>query len=154
MAISTYKVFLMHSDDGETYEKLVNIKEFPDLGGDPDVLETTTTSHAMQTFIMGIQTNDALAFTANYDKDDYQALKALEHGEEFYAVWFGGEDTASGVATPTGEHGIFAFKGEIATHVVGGGVNEVVDMSVTIAPTTPIDFSLPEAVTTPEPGEP
>lgn len=140
MAISTYKVFLMYKASS-TYNKLVDIKEFPDIGGDPDVLETTTLSDAMQTFIMGIQTNDALAFTANYDVTDYQTLKNLEGEAKDYAIWFGGTDNANGVATPTGSAGKFSFKGEISTHVVGGGVNEVVDMSITIAPTTPITFA-------------
>ena len=37
MAISTYKVFLMKKGTtGNTYEKLIDIKEFPDLGGDPE----------------------------------------------------------------------------------------------------------------------
>ena len=35
MAISTYKVFLMKKGDGSTYSKLVDIKDFPDLGGAP-----------------------------------------------------------------------------------------------------------------------
>lgn len=140
MAISTYKVFLMKKLSN-TYTKLVDIKEFPDIGGDPDVLETTTLSDAMQTFIMGIQTNDALVFTANYDKSDYQTLKNLEGTANDYAIWFGGTDNASGVATPTGDKGKFSFSGEISTHVVGGGVNEVVDMSISIAPTTPIQFA-------------
>ena len=36
MAISTYKVFLMHKASSEgTYTKLIDIKEFPDLGGEP-----------------------------------------------------------------------------------------------------------------------
>lgn len=45
MAISTYKVFLMKgttSGSSTTYEKLVDIKDFPDLGGAPEMLETTT----------------------------------------------------------------------------------------------------------------
>ena len=141
MAISTYKVFLMKKS-GNTYSKLVDIKEFPDLGGDPDVLETTTLSHAMQTFILGIQSNDGLSFTANYDKTDYNTLKGLEGTEQDFAVWFGGTDNAStGVATPTGSNGKFSFKGEISTHVSGGGVNEVVDMAIMIAPTSPIAFA-------------
>lgn len=42
MAISTYKVFLMKKGtEPDTYEKLVDIKEFPDLGGEPEMLETT-----------------------------------------------------------------------------------------------------------------
>ena len=41
MAISTYKIFLMSSTDGSQYEKLIDIKSFPDLGGAPEMLETT-----------------------------------------------------------------------------------------------------------------
>lgn len=45
MAISTYKVFLMKkADTGEQWSKLIDIKEFPDLGGEPEMLETTTLS--------------------------------------------------------------------------------------------------------------
>ena len=41
MAISTYKVFLMKkADTGEQWSKLIDIKEFPDLGGEPEMLET------------------------------------------------------------------------------------------------------------------
>jgi hypothetical protein len=32
MAISTYKAFLMKKGTGDAYEKLIDIKEFPDLG--------------------------------------------------------------------------------------------------------------------------
>lgn len=136
MAISTYKVFLMKKSSS-TYEKLVDIKDFPDLGGAPEMLETTTLSDKMQTYIPGIQSNDALEFTANYTKEDYDKLKALEGTESDYAVWFGGTESG-GVATPDGSNGKFEFKGQLSVHVVGGGVNEVVDMTVTIAPSTGI----------------
>ena len=54
MAISTYKVFLMKkADTGEQWSKLIDIKEFPDLGGEPEMLETTTLSDNMQTYIAG-----------------------------------------------------------------------------------------------------
>lgn len=138
MAISTYKIFLMKkAAAGETYEKVIDIKDFPDLGGAPEMLETTTLSDKMQTYIPGIQSLDALEFTANYTKADFTKLKALEGKEESYAVWFGGEET-DGVLTPTGSDGKFEFKGQLSAFPVGGGVNEVVDMTVTIAPSTPI----------------
>lgn len=35
----------------------------------------------------------------------------------------------------------FAFKGQLSVFPVGGGVNEVVDMNISIAPSTPITFS-------------
>ena len=139
MAISTYKVFLMKKT-ADAYEKLIDIKDFPDLGGAPEMLETTTLSDRMQTYIPGIQSLDALAFTANYTKEDFSKLKALEGVENDYAVWFGGTETA-GVVTPTGTDGKFEFKGQLSAFPVGGGVNEVVDMTVTIAPSTPIEMA-------------
>nr|DAX96837.1 MAG TPA: Major tail protein [Bacteriophage sp.] len=141
MAISTYKVFLMHkASSGDTYTKLIDIKEFPDLGGEPEMLETTTLSDNMQTYIAGIQSMDGLSFSANYDMTEYQKLKALEGKKESYAVWFGGTES-SGVVTPDGSNGKFAFDGELSVYPVGGGVNEVVGMNITIAPSSPIKFS-------------
>ena len=137
MAISTYKVFLMKSANGSTYEKLIDIKDFPDLGGSPEMLETTTLSDGMQTYIPGIQSLDALEFSANYTKADFDSLKELEGQEMYFAVWFGGT-VEGGVATPTGSDGKFEFKGQLSVFPVGGGVNEVVGMTITIAPSTPI----------------
>ena len=136
MAISTYKIFLMKKESG-AYTKLIDIKEFPDLGGSPEMLETTTLSDSMQTYIPGIQSLDALEFTANYTLADFTALKALDGVENDYAVWFGGTESG-GVLTPTGSDGEFEFKGQLSVFPVGGGVNEVVDMTITIAPSTPI----------------
>lgn len=137
MAISTYKIFLMVKGTGDTYSKLIDIKDFPDLGGAPEMLETTTLSDNMQTYIPGIQSLDALEFTANYTKSDFTTLKAMEGTEKDFAVWFGGTESG-GVLTPDGSDGKFEFKGQLSVFPVGGGVNEVVDMTITIAPSTPI----------------
>lgn len=138
MAISTYKIFLMKKDDSEeTWEKLIDIKDFPDLGGAPEMLETTTLSDPMQTYIPGIQSLDSLEFNANYTKENFTKLKALEGAEHDYAVWFGGTEAGS-VLTPTGDDGKFLFKGQLSVFPVGSGTNEVVGMTITIAPSTPI----------------
>lgn len=136
MAISTYKIFLMKKT-GENWGKLIDIKDFPDLGGSPELLETTTLSDRMQTYIPGVQSLDALEFTANYTKADYTTLKALEGVENEYAVWFGGTESGDTV-TPTGSEGKFKFTGALSVYASGGGVNEVVGMTITIAPSTPI----------------
>lgn len=139
-AISTYKIFLMKgttASSSTTWEKLIDIKDFPDLGGAPEMLETTTLSDSMQTYIPGIQSLDALEFTANYNTTDFTALKALEGTDTKFAVWFGGT-VAGGVLTPSGTDGKFEFNGQLSVFPVGGGVNEVVDMTITIAPSTPI----------------
>lgn len=136
MAISTYKIFLMQKS-ASAWEKVVDIKEFPDLGGTPEMLETTTLSDKMQTYIPGIQSLDALEFTSNYTLEEYKKLKALEGTDKQYAVWFGGTESGDTV-TPTGSDGKFKFNGQLSVFPVGGGVNEVVDMTITIAPSTPI----------------
>lgn len=132
MAISTFGIQLMHkSGTGSTYTKLVDIKDFPDLGGAPEMLETTTLSDSMQTYIEGIQSSDALEFTANYTKEDYASLNELKGKKESYAVYFGEE----------GVNGKFEFDGYLSARVNGGGVNEVVGMTISIAPATPITVS-------------
>lgn len=127
MAISTYGIYLMHKVS-DSYTKLIDIKDFPDLGGAPEMLETTTLSDSMQTYIPGIQSLDGLEFTANYTKSDFSSLKALEGNEEEFAVYFG----------EAGADGIFKFSGYLSVFPVGGGVNEVVSMTISIAPSTPI----------------
>lgn len=140
MAISTYKVFLMYKADGASeYTKLVDIKNFPDLGGNPELLDTTTLSNNSRTGIPGIFENDALTFECNYDKADFARLKALEKKDMSFAVWLGGTENGNAV-TPTGENGKHYFDGQLAVYVNGGGVNEVVDMTVTITPSTNVGF--------------
>lgn len=141
MAISTYKIFLMKKGaSGDTYEKLIDIKDFPDLGGAPEMLETTTLSDGAQTYISGIQSLDSLQFTANYTLADYSTLKELEGTETDFAVWFGGT-VSDGVVTPTGTDGKFEFSGLLSVFPVGGGVNEVVNMTITIAPSSVITLN-------------
>ena len=132
MAISTYGISLMYkATDGDTYSKLIDIKDFPDLGGAPEMLETTTLSDNMQTYIPGIQSLDALEFTANYTLTDFKKIKAMEGKDTAFAVWFGAE----------GADGKFEFNGQISAFPVGGGVNEVVGMTISIAPSTPITLA-------------
>ena len=138
MAISTYKVFLMHkAADASEYTKLIDIKDFPDLGGTPEMLETTSLSDSMQTYIPGVQSLDGLEFSANYTKEDFTRLKAMEEKEIQFAVWFGGTGEGASL-TPTGADGKFEFKGKMSVFPSGGGVNEVIGLTISIAPSTPI----------------
>ena len=136
MAVSTYKSFLM-VENASTWEKLVDIKSYPDLGGAPELLEATTLSDSMTVNILGIQTLDALEFECNYTLEDYTKLKAMEGTDKKFAVWLGGTE-AAGVVTPTGSDGKFVFPGQLTVYVNGGGVNEVRNMTVSIAATAPI----------------
>lgn len=133
MAHSTYNTKLMVKSTSN-YVKLVAIKDFPDLGGSPELIETTTLDNSSQTFVHGVQSMSALEFTANYTKTDYQSVSAYaDNTEHEFQIQFG-EDGAGGAGT-------FSFKGELAVWVVGGSVNSPLEMRISIAPSTEITFA-------------
>lgn len=126
MAISTYGVTLKWGESAELLTKVVSIKNFPDLGGAPELIETTTLSDPMQTFINGIQAAGAMDFTSNYTKADYEAVKADANKPLYYALEFGNN----------GDEGIFEWRGEHSVYLTGGEANVPVEMVTTIAPST------------------
>lgn len=137
MAMITYKTYLMYKS-GSTYTKLVDIKSFPDMGGEPDNVETTTLSDGARTYIPGIKDPGGnLTFPANYVNSDYDTIKGLAGTELDLALWFGA--TVSGTTvTPDGSEGKLEWKGYVDVYVNGAGVNDVIEMSVVTTPTTEI----------------
>ena len=90
-----------------------------------------------------IQDTEDLTFTCNYTVEDYQKVNEYYDGNEYeWAVWLGGTETGSTV-TADGTDGQFSFTGMLSVYVNGGGVNEVVDMTITLTPSTVIEFSVP-----------
>ena len=131
MAQSSYNTILKYSESEDgLFEKLVDIKDFPDLGGSPELLETTTLSNSAQTYIHGIQSMDAMEFTANYSKADYKKVYDLSNKPLKFRLYFGENEE--------GEDGIFSWEGELTVWATGHGVNEVREMIISIAPSTEI----------------
>lgn len=132
-AISSFQANLMKgSGTGTlTWSRLVEIKDFPDLIGQPEALEKTTTADPQRTFIEGILGNDQKTFTCNYNPTDFATIEALKGQEVDLAVWFGASK-AGNVYTPDGSYGKFSGKGYVSVGIPGKGINEVVDMTVTV----------------------
>jgi hypothetical protein len=116
----------MKNTDGE-FEKLVDIKDYPD-DPEPETLDTTTLSDTGETSIPGIDKNEPRDYTCNYIKADYDKLKSTEGVEHEYRERFGAD----------GEDGIFVFKGQHKVLRVGKGVNEVREMTLKIFPSESI----------------
>ena len=135
-AISTFQANLMKGTGSgtPTWERLVEIKDFPDLWSPPEPLEKTTTADIMRTYVEGIYGNDQKNFTANYNATDFATLQALKGQEIPVAVWFGASESG-GVYTPDGSYGKFEGKAYVSVSIPGKGVNEVVDMTVTLTMT-------------------
>lgn len=132
MPETTINTFLMYKKDSATeYTKLCDIKDYPDLFGEPDALESTTLSSQAKEYLEGLAGTDKFPFTANYDKTVFDTLIDLKGKEQSLAVWFGAT-VANGVPTPTGTDGKFAFKGYVSPSIVGKGTNEVREMKVNV----------------------
>ena len=127
MAINTYGITLKWGATSEAVAKVVDIKDFPDLIGEPELLETTTLSDAQVTNIPGIRGSDLLTFTCNYTSADFAKVKQDEGKALFYVLEF-----SDGSA--------FDWQGQHTCGLPGKGVNEVVDFTVNIAVSSPVNF--------------
>lgn len=126
MAISTYLATLKWGATADAVAKVVDIKDFPDLMGEPNMLETTTLSDAAQTFIPGIKSMDIMAFTYNYTKADFDKVKADEGKPLYYELAF-----SDGSA--------FVWQGSHVATLPGKGVDEVIEAGISIAPSTTVE---------------
>ena len=128
MAINTYGIALKWGDSAEAVAKVVDIKDFPDLIGDPEMLETTTLSDAQVTNIPGIKSSDMLTFTCNYTKEDFGAVNDDANKALYYELSFS-------------DGSKFTWQGQHTCGLPGKGVNEVVDFTINIAASTPVEFA-------------
>lgn len=127
-AVSTIGTVLKYGTEAASLTQLCKIKNYPALGGAPDQLETTDLEDTQQTFVPGVQSMDAMEFTANYTKEAYAAVKAKEGQPGYYQLEFG----------DSGADGTFSWQGEHFVYVNEGEVNGVREMTISISPSTAI----------------
>lgn len=123
MAISSQGVTLKWGESEASVTTTVPVKDFPDLGGEPDNINVTTLEDTMQAFILGIQSGGSMPFKANYTQADFTTVNTDAGADMFYELSFGAEGT-------------FAWAGQHAVVVNGAGVNGAVEMTITVAPST------------------
>ncbi len=128
MAINTYGISLKWGETADAVAKVVDIKDFPDMIGDPEMLETTTLSDAQVTNIPGIKSSDMLTFTCNYTKEDFTAVNAEAGKALHYALEFS-------------DGSKFTWQGQHTCGLPGKGVNEVVEFTINIAASTAVEFA-------------
>ena len=128
-------IFKEHTDTGEatdfagTYKLLVKAKSMPAPVSAPNTVESTTLEDDSQTYEMGIKTSDSKEITGNLEKEYLDAIDELE-GEKIDIMQLYG---TKGV----GEVAKYAYVGQaVATPTDVGGVDEILEMSVTIVPNT------------------
>lgn len=166
---STYGTYLKvkpnaGSGSSTSYEILCPITDFPDLGGEPEMLQTTTLGDKAHTYIEGIQSMDALTFTTNlyfgdettkgsflYIKKNYDSTSdshefAIDFIKDPYGTGAAGETGLP--SSSTGNSAVLLrakWTGQLSIWVNGGGVDEVVSCTISISPSTPITYEKPAA---------
>ena len=125
MAISSFGVTLKWGESAEAVAKVVDIKDFGDLIGEPNLLETTTLSDSQVTNIPGIRSGDSIPFTCNYTKADFDKVYADENKPLYYELAF-----SDGSA--------FTWQGQHTVGIPGKGVDEVLEFTINCAASTPV----------------
>ena len=121
MAISSFGVSLKYGADSAN--TAVVIKDFPSLLGKRSSLETTTLSDDAQTFIAGIrQQAESFDFLANYDATVYSALNALTEVQKWELSFSDGSK--------------YTWKGVVSVSVNEGSVDSVLEMTISVTPST------------------
>jgi hypothetical protein len=125
MAISTQGTQLKWGATLATAAQVVSIKDFPDLIGSPNPIETTTLDDTAQTFINGIKQGSVLEFTFNYTSTDFGNV-------------VDDEDTALHYLLDMGTGGKFIWQGSHFASVPGAGVDGVIEGKISVAPSTAV----------------
>lgn len=76
------KLLYRASTSGD-WTELPCIKNYPDLGGEPEQIEATTMCDAVTKNVLGVQAMDGFSFTMNYNGEDYETIEALK-GQTLY----------------------------------------------------------------------
>lgn len=119
--ISTYQaVFKYGASSANT---AIDIKSFPQILAPRTALETTTMSDDARTYIQGIrETPDSFDFTCNWDKTVFNTINALTTAQKCLLQFSDGSS--------------FSWDGYISAANNDGDVNAVVEMTISVTPTT------------------
>ena len=121
MAISTYGVTLKYGSTTASTE--LAIKDFPEILGGRSALETTTLKDDAQTFIPGIrQQPEAFDFTMNYDAETLATINDLTAVQKCELAFSDGSK--------------YTWDGYVSARTNEGAVDAVLEMTVSITPTT------------------
>jgi hypothetical protein len=126
--VNTIKTVLKYGATAESLEKLCPIKDYPDLGGAPELIEITDLDDDTQRFLLGVQSLGILEFTANYVETNYDSVNSTARTPGYYSLEFGTD----------GADGKFTWQGQHVVYVTGGSVNAPREMKIAIAASTKI----------------
>lgn len=128
---STINTVLKWSATQGSETQVTKIKSYPQLFGSPETLETTDMEDTMQTFVPGVQSIEAMDFTANWDAATFAAIKSDENKDLYFELDFGA----------SASEGKFTWRGQLTVSANEGAVNGVREMTIHVLPSSAITFA-------------
>jgi len=126
-AHNTIGTILKFGTTAGSLTELCKIKSYPQLNGEREQIESTDLTDNAQTFVPGVQSVENMNFTANFTLAGYTALKTNALTPGFFELDFGGSSNAK--ATWEGQYDVYVNEGE---------VNGLIEMTVTVYPSTEV----------------
>ena len=130
----------MKKDGDSSYMILHDLKEVPELGVDPEKVDNTTLEDKMKHSELGIGDPGDLAYKFAYNNSEdssYRKLRAVADSKETVSF----EQTL-----PDGTK--FHFDAQCSVKVGGGGVNAVLEFTLTLGLQTDLDIIDPSTTAT------
>lgn len=121
-----------------SYTDIPGLKEIPEIGVDPEKVENTCLTDSTRKYEQGIGDPGDMEFVFKWDtanaanKAAYTAMKTAQGAGTL--VYFK-EELKDGTSV--------VFNGEVAVKISGGGVNGVIEWTLSIALQSDLDVTLP-----------
>lgn len=120
-AMSAFNTRFLYGADSPTTE--VVVKDVPQIMAKRSSLETTTLKDDSRTFIQGIRESaESFDFTANYEATVFESLNGLEDPQKCAVIYSDGSG--------------YTWDGYISAAVNEASVDAVLEMTVSVTPTT------------------
>lgn len=127
IAISSYNTFLKWGSSKSDLEKKVDIADFGDLMGAPNMIDVTTLSHNRQAQIPGILTGDAIAFTVRYTTENMKTCQEDEGKALCFRITF---QDGSG----------YDWQGQYKISVPGAGVDDPINFALNVSVSSDMEW--------------
>lgn len=132
MAMSAFNTRFLYGTSSPTTE--VVVKNVPQIMAKRSNLETTTLKDDARTYIQGIRESaESFDFTANYDAEVFAELNGLTAAQKCAVVYSDGSG--------------YTWDGLISAAVNEAAVDAVLEMTVSVTPTTPPVWAAKVSVT-------
>jgi hypothetical protein len=129
MAVISKGIKLFRNED-----ELHGLQNIPELGSATEAIEITTLADGARTYTDGIENyGDSIPFTFLYEAEQYAALQSSTPAD----AWK--------VQLPAPDNSTFTFTGKGSVKLAGVGVNGVLTYTLSVRPTSKIEFNKPNA---------